>query len=277
MLKIALIVFLISLQQVTPHNLGHPSSNRTVRHAVPRHGWNHAAPRHNVARAIGTWTTGPYNTQLTESSKKLLEERNLWGHEAMFFDISTDNGDWPCKEEITWREGVTEFKEEYYLCTYYVHGFNEANQVKVYVHKDELVRIMGKLRPPNFKINAENIALVQGKIHFGYLRYRNYFFDGKDAGVQLFFVIHNGKKLHPYQHMFKTEKLRAWFRKGVNSGVTSAIPAGAIAGVITAVLGASAPVVLGAAGVAAAAGAGAGWFVETVSRNYFGDFLRYIG
>ena len=121
--------------------------------------------------------------------------------------------------------------------------------------------------------SAENDA----KLHFG-----NVYFADSDAGSAIYFVIHP-KEWGPFQHRFKTDSLTeayhaamsAMVAAGVTAGLTSAIAAAAASG---AVIGSFIPVAGTAAGaVLGVAVVGLGAAIGTLTDDYIGDYLHYIG
>lgn len=103
-----------------------------------------------------------------------------------------------------------------------------------------------------------NTRGVNGKLHMGML-----WFGAQDEG--LYFVLHDNS-WRPFQARFKTTKFTEFFRK--TSSVVTFGAAGAALG----------SVIPGAGNVMGAAiGAGVGAVGETLTENFFGAYLRYIG
>ena len=160
--------------------------------------------------------------------------------------------------------------EDYILADYY----DEADVEKKLVVKVFVAKAAGK--PPKRFSTSGHSAAKESKLHFG-----NVFFDNA-GGSAIFFVIHPNS-WGPYQHRFKTSSITAAFNTaakaiigaGATAGIGAAIAAAAASG---AVMGSFIPGPGTAAGaVLGVAVAGFGALFGTLSDDYIGDYLRYIG
>ena len=158
----------------------------------------------------------------------------------------------PTSETIEWTQASRCWwgcEEEYLLVDYYQDGDKSNPVMKVYVAKSELSP------PSEFSTSG-----YQGYLHFGFLYY-----GGQNQAI--FFVLHPNS-WGPYQHRFKTNTFTQFFNAGVtavSSGVTSAAVGAAIGSIV--------PVPIVGTVVGGLVGAGVG----TLTDDYFGDYLRYIG
>jgi len=199
-------------------------------------------------RAIGALTASDYSTRFTEDSQKLLAGLGLTDKRLV-----KDNSVSPTTETIEWTQASRCWwgcEEEYRLVDYYIDGDTSGNVYKVFIAKD--------ITPPGaFRTSGYNKEL-----HFGFLTF------GTDDGA-VFFVIHPNS-WGPYQHRFKTNSFTAFVKGGLSS-VASAV-AGAAAGAATgAAIGSIVP------GLGTVVGAVVGYGASSLTDDYFGDYLRYIG
>merc|ERR1719361_842205 len=205
----------------------------------------HANPLYEgEERAIGALTSSAYPYSFTKDSRNLLAGLGLTNRRLV-----KDNSVRPTTETIEWTQISRCWwgcKEEYRLVDYYIDGDKSGNVYKVFIAKDTTP-------PQQFQTSGYN-----KKLHFGFLTF------GTDEGA-VFFVIHPND-WRPYQHRFKTNSFTAFFKGGLSS-VASAT-AGAAAG---AAIGSIVP------GLGTAVGAVVGYGASSLTDDYFGDYLRYIG
>ena len=155
----------------------------------------------------------------------------------------------PTSEIIRWTQFFRCFfgcKEEYLLVDYHQDGDKSNPVMKVFVAKS-------KLSPPD----EFNTSGYQKLLHFGFL-----FFG--DQNQAIFFVLHPNS-WEPYQHRFKTNAFTAFFNDGIGSVMTAAETA------VGAAVGSIVP------GAGTIIGGIVGTAVGSLSDDYFGDYLRYIG
>ena len=215
-----------------------------------------------VHRAIGIFTLGDYWKKFNDVNRDLLKDFDLIDR-RMVRDTSVK----PSTETIKWSQASRcwwSCEEEYLLVDYHKDG-NKNNQVhKVFVAKDAGT-------PPDCFYTSGYSGKNDAKLHFGFL-----YMGGESQAFV--FVIHP-KSWYPYQHRFKTSSITNFFNQGLKgaikaasaaaagaaiSGVAAAAAAGAAAGSIVPVIG-------------NVVGAVVGVGVATVTDDYFGDYLRYIG
>jgi len=217
-----------------------------------------------------------YDTEFTTNSKALLEELDMYNIRLKIRDESLNSATF---ETITWTQykrcGLfTSCSESYRLVEYYQDG-NRNRIFKVFVHADTTP-------PESFQTSGykkqEGDELHQ--LHFGYL-----WLTAGDAAV--FFVIHPNE-FGPYAHNFKTDTLTEW---GLNTltGVNGAVGGGlgtAAGGLVGAQVGAQVGATLGSivpvtgttiGGIIGAVGGVIGGAAATLTDDYVGEYLRYIG
>ena len=127
----------------------------------------------------------------------------------------------------------------------------------------------------NFRLSTAGHTGGKGsKLYFG-----NVFFSDGVKGSAIFFVLHP-TKWRPYQHRFKTSSFTNAFKSTVKAIVASGVAVGVGAGIAAAAAsGAAIGSFLPGPGTAAGAvlGAAVGAVIATLSDDYVGDYLRYIG
>jgi len=200
-------------------------------------------------RAVGALTISDYDTKFTSDSKELLRGLGLYSV-RMVKDTSIR----PTSETIKWTQAsrcfFTSCEEEYRLVDYYKDGNTSSSVYKVFVNKDTSP-------PDEFRTSG-----YRGELHFGFLTF------GSDDGA-VFFVIHpNSWK--PFQHRFKTNTFTKFFKDGISKAASAAASAatGAAIGSIVPGLGTAIGGIVGL--VVGTAG-------SSLTDDYFGDYLRYIG
>ena len=197
-------------------------------------------------RAIGALTIYDYHTKFTEDSMQILQAYNLY-NKTMVRDESVE----PSTETIGWTQisrCLMGCQEDYLLVDYYQDGDKSNPVMKVYVAASEL--------PPPSEFSTSG---YEGYLHFGFLLFG-------DQNQAIFFVLHPNS-WGPYQHRFKTNTFTQFFNDGVRNATFTA--AGAIGGVIGSIVGD--PGVGTMIGNLVVTGA------STLTDDYFGDYLRYIG
>ena len=161
----------------------------------------------------------------------------------------------PTSETIGWTQisrCLHWCEEEYLLVDYYEDGNQTKEVMKVFVARSEVSP------PDEFWTSG-----YHGYLHFGFL-----WFGEQNQAV--FFVLHPNS-WGPYQHRFKTNGFTDFFNKAVGkvtamaaSGLATSAIAGAAFGSIVPFAG---PVIGGLVGIA----------VGSLSDDYMGNYLRYIG
>jgi len=200
-------------------------------------------------RAIGSLTVSDYYKKFTSDSKELLKGLGLYSVRMV-----KDNSIRPTSETIKWTQASRCFfsscKEEYRLVDYYKDGDTSSRVYKVFVNKDTSP-------PDEFRTSGYG-----GKLHFGFLTF------GSDDGA-VFFVIHPNS-WRPFQHRFKTNTFTKFFKDGISKAASAAGSAAAGAAIGSIVPG------LGTA-IGGIVGFAVGSVGSSLTDDYFGDYLRYIG
>lgn len=177
-------------------------------------------------------------------------------------------------ESIEWRQaskcGFWKCKEDYQLAGYYATG----SKIPVYVY----VAKASSGVPNSISTNGYN-----GLLHCGNLIYDNV---QQSKAQVMFFVIHPNS-WGPYQHRFKTSSLTRFVNGAITDVLKAAAGAGATAGltalltsaaVAGGTLGSIVPIGGTAAGALLLVGAAlAAYAVGSMTPDYLGDYLRYIG
>jgi len=189
-----------------------------------------------------------YSDEFTTDNQKILKGLGLTDRTFVRNDSLR-----PSSHMIKWTQfsrcGFSSCEEEYLLVDYYIEGYKTLTPYKVYVAKSDL-------SPPS-KFSTSG---YKGKLHFGFLYY------GKD-GRAVFFVLHPNS-WGPYQHRFKTNAFTE-FVMGAAQGLAST----AVAYVVGAAIGTFIPVPYFGTFIGGLLGIG----VRSLTKSYFGDYLRYIG
>jgi len=208
-----------------------------------------------------------YSTQFTKENRRLLNKWKL-ANKTLVLDPTFTSG-----ETIEWTQisqCIWMCSEDYILANYY----DELDVKKELVVKVFVAREAGP--PPKRFSTSGHTAAKDSKLHFG-----NVFFENA-GGSAIFFVIHPNA-WGPYQHRFKTSSITDAFNKatkaivaaGASAGIGAAIAAAAASG---AAIGSFIPGPGTAAGtILGVAVAGVGALIGTLSDDYIGDYLRYIG
>jgi len=200
-----------------------------------------------TAYHVNEWTKSDYDTVFTKDSQTLLKKMRMFN-----IRLIRDPGLKPTSEKIEWTQASRSLfgcEETYLLVDYYQQG-NRGRKFKVFIEE-------GTTPPNSFETSG-----YQKKLHFGFLTF------GTDDGA-VFFVIHPNS-WGPYQHRFKTNTFTAFTKnavaKAASIGTSSAI--GAALGSVVPGLGTLVGGAIGAVGGVAA---------SSLTDDYFGDYLRYIG
>jgi len=179
-------------------------------------------------------------------------------------------------ETIDWTQfslcGIFSCHHEYSLLGYRVKGDIETPPIYVYVDTDYAA-------PDEFSTSGYQDG--DARLHMGYL-----VFDSNEKVRVTFFVIHPNR-YGPYQHRFKTNSLTKYVNEALAYAVGGVAGAAATAGfaalfATSVAAGGTAGSVVPGPGTVAGMVTGAGVAVATytaysLSDDYIGDYLRYIG
>merc|ERR1711892_1525112 len=213
----------------------------------------------------GSGSGSGYEHQYVSENKLILKFWHLLDKKLVL-----DAGAGTSRETIEWTQ-ISKCSwtcsEDYILADYHEDGDKSKPVIKVFVAKDA-----GS--PPESLSTAGHSGTNGAKLHFG-----NVFFSDTMNGSAIFFVLHPNK-WGPYQHRFKTSSLTNAFHATVNAIVGSGVAAGVGAGIAAAAAsGAAMGSFLPGPGTAAVAvlGVAVGTVIGTLSDDYIGNYLRYIG
>merc|ERR1712147_347367 len=220
------------------------------------------------AKQAATPAQRGYDNQFIPENQLILKNWRLFNKNLVLdadAETSRETIEWTQISQCLWT-----CSQDYILADYHENGDKSKPVVKVFVAKTAGA-------PPKQFSTAGHSAKNGAKLHFG-----NVFFKDSNGGSAIFFVIHPNK-WGPYQHRFKTSSFTNAFNKAMGAIVSSGVAAGVGAGIAAAAasgaaIGSFIPgpgTVAGAALGVAVAGFGA--IIGTLSDDYIGDYLRYIG
>jgi len=220
----------------------------------------------------------PEDRWLVECSMTLCPETVMLLESNKLYDVTLERDDTieANTETIDWTQfslcGVFSCHHDYSLRGYRVKGEVKTPPVYVYVDTDYDA-------PAEFSTAGYQDG--DAELHMGYL-----VFDSNEKVRVTFFVIHPNR-YGPYQHRFKTNSLTKWVNEALAYAVGGAAGAAATAGfaalfATSVAAGATAGSVVPGPGTVAGMVSGAGVAVATyaaysLSDDYLGDYLRYIG
>lgn len=233
--------------------------------------YNATAISRDFGQPENRWISYECSVSLCDSTVAILQGNKL-------YDVTLEIDDTieAKTETIDWTQfslcGVFSCHHDYALLGYRVKGEVKTPPVYVYVDTD--------YTPPD-EISTSGYQDGDARLHIGYV-----IFDSNEKVRVTYFVIHPNK-YGPYQSRFKTSSLTQTVNEAIAYAVGGAAGAAATAGfaalfATSVAAGATAGSVVPGPGTVAGMISGAGVAVATyaafsLSDDYIGDYLRYIG
>lgn len=250
-------------------------ADRYAEDAADMHGLTELQERKIDERALevadrwGLWCSSNF----CSSTISILQKNKMYKTtltKASSIGVTTETIEWTQASKCGWWS----CREDYQLAGYYATG----SKIPVYVY----VAKASSGVPNSISTNG-----YKGLLHCGNLIYDNV---QKSKAQVMFFVIHPNS-WGPYQHRFKTSSLTKFVNGAMNDIIKAAVGAGVGAGLTALMVSAAAaggtlgsivPVAGTAAGALAGiaiagVGALAAYAVGSMTDDYLGDYLRYIG